>query len=165
MTGTILLAALLALPAPAFSSSPAVEALDGKPQRGLAVTPLRFPDGKTIQVDLAVTPDQREIGLMNRVKLPKDYGMLFVFPYEIRLEFWMKNTLVDLDIIFIDKTGRVTAVHPRVPRSTPETPDEKLARRSGLGQFVLELPSGAAARHKLKVGRFLRFKVTVPVSE
>lgn len=164
MTQTLLLAALLALAAPALSSSPAVETLEGKPQQGLAVTPLRFPDGKTIQVDLAVTPDQREIGLMNRLKLPKDYGMLFVFPYEIRLEFWMKNTLVDLDIIFIDKTGRVTAVHPRVPRSAPDTPDEKLARRAGLGKFVLELPSGAAARRKLRVGQTLQFKVTVPVS-
>ena len=160
----LLAAACLAWAVHAAAASPTVESLNGKPQQGLAVTPLRFPDGKSIQVELAVTPDQREIGLMNRTKLPKEYGMLFVFPKEIRLEFWMKNTLVDLDMVFIDTAGKVTAVHAKVPKSTPETPDELLARRGGLGRFVLELPSGAAARHKLKVGQKLAFKVAVPVS-
>ena len=160
----LLIAAMAAVALPSGASSPTVESLRGRPQQGLAVTPLRFPDGKSIQVELAVTPDQREIGLMNRTKLPKNYGMLFVFPLEMGLEFWMKNTLVDLDMVFIDHAGLVTAVHAKVPRSAPDTPDEKLARRFGRGRYVLELPSGAASRHKVKVGQTLHFKVTVPVS-
>ncbi|MBI5202395.1 MAG: DUF192 domain-containing protein [Elusimicrobia bacterium] len=158
------IAACLALAVPVRASSPVVEELGGKPQQGLAATPLKFPDGKSIKVELAVTPEQREIGLMNRTTLPKDYGMLFVFPVEMRLEFWMKNTFVDLDMVFIDTAGKVTALHPKVPRSYKDTPEEKLARRGGLGRYVLELPSGAAARHKLKVGQTLSFKVSVPVS-
>src|SRR5437762_1153753 len=125
------------------------------PQKGLAKAPLTFPDGKTIRVELAQTPTQREIGLMHRTKLPKDYGMLFVFPQEQGLEFWMKNTLVDLDMVFLDHEGKITALHERVPRSSADTPEDKLARRSGLAQYVLELPSGAGVRHKLKPGQKL----------
>lgn len=159
-----LVLSLVLTPSPAWPSSPAIASLDGQPQQGLPTTTLRFPDGKAIEVELAVTPEQREIGLMNRFKLPNDYGMLFVFPTEQGLEFWMKNTFVDLDMVFIDKKGKVTAVHSRVPRSYPHTPDRELARRGGLGQYVLELPAGAARRRKLKVGQRLAFKITVPVS-
>ncbi|MBI4347538.1 MAG: DUF192 domain-containing protein [Elusimicrobia bacterium] len=164
MKTLVLALSILLPPIPAWPSSSAVALLDGRPQQGLPTTTLRFPDGKAIEVELAVTPEQREIGLMNRLKLPKDYGMLFVFPIEQGLEFWMKNTFVDLDMVFIDTRGKVTAVHPRVPRSYPHTPDEKLARRGGLGRYVLELPAGAAKRRKLKVGQTLKFKITVPVS-
>ena len=149
--------ALPALAAPAPSTAPGAA-----PQSGLARARLKFPDGKTISVDLAATPLQREVGLMNRTKLPKDYGMLFVFPVEQGLQFWMKNTLVDLDMVFIDHEGRVTAFYPRVPRSELDTPEDKLARRSGLAQYVLELPAGAGARHKLKAGQKLRFAVAIP---
>lgn len=165
MNALLYLAVSIALPpAPAWPSGPAVARLDGKPQQGLPTTTLRFPDGRSMSVELAVTPEQREIGLMNRLTLPKDYGMLFVFPIEQGLEFWMKNTFVALDMVFIDRHGKVTAVHPRVPRSYPNTPDHDLARRGGLGQYVLELPAGAAKRRKLRVGQTLDFKITVPVS-
>ena len=149
----------LALAAPALAAdAPA----GSRPQRGLAAAPLTFPDGRTIAVDLAATPLQREIGLMHRTRLARNYGMLFVFPQEQGLQFWMKNTLVDLDMVFLDHEGRITALHERVPRSRPDTPEEKLARRSGLAQFVLELPAGAGARHKLKVGQKLKFAVVIP---
>lgn len=133
-------------------------------QKGLPQAPLTFPDGRTIQVDVAATPLQREVGLMHRVRLPKDYGMLFVFPQEGGLQFWMKNTLVDLDMVFLDRERRITEVHRRVPRSRPDTPEDKLARRSGLAQYVLELPAGAASRHKLRRGQRLEFRVAVPPS-
>ncbi|MBI4425919.1 MAG: DUF192 domain-containing protein [Elusimicrobia bacterium] len=134
------------------------------PQQGLPKLPLTFPNGKTIQVDLAATPAAREIGLMHRRALPRDYGMLFAFPGEQELQFWMKNTLVDLDMVFLDKEGAITALHPRVPRSRVDAPEETLARRSGRGQYVLELPAGAAGRHKLRVGQRLRFALPRPLS-
>lgn len=133
-----------------------------KPSAALPTAPLTFPDGKTITVELAVTPETREYGLMNRVSLPEDYGMLFVFPQEQGLQFWMKNTLVNLDMVFIGKDKRVTEVHQDVPRSAPDTPEANLARRSGPAQYVLELPAGAAARRRLAKGRRLDFDVTIP---
>lgn len=155
-------ACLAVLPAARHEASPRAET--AMAQQGLPTTTLTFPDGKTIEVDLAVTPMQREIGLMNRVKLPRDYGMLFVFPVEQGLQFWMKNTFVDLDMVFLDAEGRVTALHSRVRRSYRDTPEEKLERRSGFGKYVLELPAGAASKRKVKVGKKLRFAITVPVT-
>jgi len=72
--------------------------------------------------------------------------------------FWMKNTFVDLDMIFLDGTKSITVVHHDVPRSKPGDSDESLARRRGSGRYVLELPAGAARRHGLKAGHQLLFE-------
>lgn len=121
---------------------------------------LGFPNGKTILVDLAQTPREQELGLMFRTELPKDYGMLFVFPHEEKLQFWMKNTWVNLDMIFMDKEKRISAIYHDVPRSYPETPEGSVARRGGQGQYVLELPAGASKRYRLKKGQKLTFVIT-----
>ncbi len=123
---------------------------------------MRFPDGTTIQVELALTPQQRWRGLMGRRSIDKDGGMLFVFPEQRWLEFWMKDTWISLDMVFLDKDRRVTAIFERVPRAYPDTPESKLARRSAVGQYVLELPAGAAKRRGLKVGQSLRLEVMIP---
>ncbi|MDP3003960.1 MAG: DUF192 domain-containing protein, partial [Candidatus Azambacteria bacterium] len=60
-----------------------------------------------IRVEFARTPEESQKGLMNRPSLPKDSGMLFVFPDETNRSFWMKNTLIPLDVIFISSKGRV----------------------------------------------------------
>jgi uncharacterized membrane protein (UPF0127 family) len=127
------------------------------PQTGLPTVELAFPDGETIRVDVADDSAEREKGLMFRTELAPDYGMLFVFDREGPLEFWMKNTLVDLDMVFIDAQKRITVVHEWVPRSRLDTPESQLARRAGLARYVLELPAGAAARRGLKPGQTLRF--------
>ena len=129
----------------------------------LPTVPLTFPDGKTITVDIAATPREREIGLMNRKFLPKDYGMLFVFSQEQPLQFWMKNTWVDLDMVFIGRDKKISALYKSVPRSYENTTDDKVARRDGIAQFVLELPKGAANAHHLKKGQKLTFDVTLPL--
>ena len=144
------------------STSLVLVLLAGPAAAALPTAPLTFPDGKTITVEVAATPRDRERGLMDRVKLARDYGMLFVFPTEQPLQFWMKNTWVSLDMVFIDKALRITEVHRNVPRSFPDTPEEKLARRGGLGQYVLEVPAGAAKRRGLKKGQRLKFSVFVP---
>jgi len=84
--------------------------------------------------------------------------MLFVFPQEQALQFWMKNTLADLDMVWISPDKKVTGIHRDVPKSRADTPDEAVARRMGTGKYVLELPAGAALRHKLKVGDNLQFE-------
>ena len=124
--------------------------------------PLGLPSGRIIMVEVADTPEGRERGLMHRRKLAKDYGMLFVFPRPASLGFWMKNTFVSLDIVYLDSSKTVTRVHARVRPSTPRTPDEEIARVSGYGQYILELPAGAAARAGIKEGRALKFEVAIP---
>lgn len=131
-------------------------------EEALRRIPLGLPDGKTITVEVADTPADRERGLMHRRKLPKDYGMLFVFPRPASLGFWMKNTFVSLDIVYLDASKTVTRVHARVRPSTPRTRDEDVARVSGYGQYILELPAGAAKREGIKEGRTLKFEVTIP---
>lgn len=62
-------------------------------------------DGAPLRPELALTPDERSTGLMNRRRAPKD-GMLFVFPQDTTGGFWMKNTLVPLRILFFDARGK-----------------------------------------------------------
>lgn len=133
----------------------------GKAQKAAKQTPLTTPGG-TLIVDVVDTPETREIGLMHRKKLPPKYGMLFVFPFPSRMQFWMKNTLAPLDILFIDSDKKVTGVHENVKASTYKTPDEDVARAAGYGLYVLELPAGGAKRWKLEKDSQLSFDVAIP---
>ncbi len=78
---------------------------------------LHSSDGKAIpvEVDVASTPDQWSRGLMYRTSLPEDSGMLFVFPYPDVRTFWMKNTLIPLDMLFIAANGTVMEIHHAEP--------------------------------------------------
>lgn len=92
-------------------------------------------------VEVARTPQQLEDGLMYRTELADDAGMLFLFPREIDgVKFWMKNTLIPLDMIFIDKEGRVVRVHVN---AKPEDLTPIPAGEPVLA--VLELKGGRAA--------------------
>ncbi len=81
---------------------------------------------------------------MNVRALPPHTGMLFVFSAEGRKSFWMKDTLIDLDIVWLRKDGTVTSVAARVPHSERATPEDRVATREGDGAYVLELPAGEA---------------------
>ena len=150
--------ALTASAAPA--ASPAAAAC--KPQKVAKKAALTFPDGKIISANVVDTPQSREIGMMCLTKLKSDYGMLFAFPQEMDLNFWMKNTLVSLDIVWIGADKKVTVVHDHMKKSTVDTPDDKVAVAAGRGQYVLELPAGAAAKRSLKTGDQLAFEVSIP---
>jgi uncharacterized membrane protein (UPF0127 family) len=158
-------AIVLALSLSASAAAPA-----GRPAAAAACEPqhiqkkarLGLPGGKSITVDVADAPDTRETGLMCVKKLPKDYGMLFVFPNEMGLGFWMKHTLVSLDILWIGADKKLTNIAPRLKASKVDTPDDKVARAGGRGQYVLELAAGEAKRRGLKVGDALDFDVAIP---
>ncbi|MDE2573581.1 MAG: DUF192 domain-containing protein [bacterium] len=105
-----------------------------------------------LSVQVAANPAQREQGLMNVRELPPRTGMLFVFPRESGWSFWMKNTLIDLDMVWIDKRGVVTSVAARVPHASPQTPDERIPVRDGYGAYVIELPAGEAHEDGLMEG-------------
>ncbi len=107
-------------------------------------------DGQTFHLELAATPEIRQRGLMFRPEIPHDGGMLFAFPYAEVQEFWMGHCLVDIDVIYLDPRGRVTATHhmPAEPLKRPTETEEEYAERmpsysSRLpAQFVIELQGG-----------------------
>ena len=151
----------LALTASA-SPAPTPDAASCTPQKVAKRAALTFPDGRTIRANVVDTPQSREIGMMCLTKLRRDYGMLFVFPQEMDLNFWMKNTLVSLDMVWIGADKKVTVIHEHMKKSTVDTPDDKVAVAGGRGEYVLELPAGAAARRHLKAGDALKFDVAIP---
>ncbi len=105
-----------------------------------------------VRVEVARTPEQRERGLMDRSRLDPDAGMIFVFEDTARHAFWMKNTLIPLDMLFIGDDGRVAAVVERRPL-TLESSDGGVDSR-----YVLEVNGGWAAAHGVAVGDRVRFE-------
>ena len=95
-----------------------------------------------IEVEVADTPDAREIGLMNREKLGKDSGMLFDFGTTRTVDMWMKNTLIPLDMLFLDETGRVVRIGANAQPLSLE-----LISSGQPVRYVLEINGGAAARY------------------
>jgi uncharacterized membrane protein (UPF0127 family) len=85
-------------------------------------------------------------------RLRPQHGMIFVFDVDSVQEFWMKNTLVPLDMVWVASDGTVTHVAANVPASTSATPDENVARRRGSGRYVIELPGGEAALDGIRTG-------------
>jgi uncharacterized membrane protein (UPF0127 family) len=125
---------------PARSAAPALGTID--------VSAPKAP----LHLALALDDQTRELGLMCVTRLHAHAGMLFAFARDDTWEFWMKRTLVPLDMVWLDASGRVTGVAANVPASTVTTPDAAVARRSGHGRYVVELPAGEAKPDGLLLG-------------
>jgi len=108
----------------------------------------------TLRLAVAETDARRERGLMGVTAIPPGEGMLFVFPYssDRRLDFWMKDTLVPLDMVFLLADGTISKIAASVPATKPGTPDARIARRSGIGVYVIELRAGGAGAAGLQPG-------------
>ncbi len=106
-------------------------------------------DGETLtySVEVAITPEQITRGLMFRRELPKNHGMLFLFEEVAPRNFWMKNTLIPLDIIFIKPTGDILHIHPMAK-------PHDLSQISSLGpvKAVLEINGGEATENGIFIG-------------
>ena len=81
--------------------------------------------------------------------------MLFVFPTDDQHEFWMKRTLVPLDMVWVGGDGTVRSVAAQVPASALDTPDDRVALRGGRGRYVIELRAGEAAADGIVPGAHL----------
>jgi len=110
----------------------------------------------TVAVEVADTPDTRARGLMYRKDLAADAGMLFVFPNETEQRFWMKNTPLPLDMIFIGADRRIVGI---VPDTRPFTTNPLGV--DALSQYVLEVHAGFSAKHGIAAGDRVDF-VRVP---
>jgi len=131
------------------SSPGAATANEGAPAATLTAVPLRIAtakDRQTISVEVAVSEAEQEQGLMHRTTLPPDHGMLFPFAMPRMASFWMKDTPLPLDLIFIRPDGTIEAILPGKPNDlTPISGNDPVSA-------VLEIAGGEARRRGIAVG-------------
>ena len=141
----------------------AVSACHGAPKSADAVTPsapagprVVLPSGAVYAVEVVRTPEEQAQGLMFRESLPERTGMLFLFRDAAPHQFWMKNTMIPLDIVWLDDSGRVVFVSANTPpcRSDP-CPNYGPAVPT---PTVLEIAGGMAAKEKVTVGSTIRLE-------
>ena len=107
--------------------------------------------GMEIMVEIADDDAERAKGLMFRESLPRDEGMLFVYESERRLSFWMRNTLIPLDVAYIDSQGRIVDIQTMEPR------DETSHWSASDAQYALEMNAGWFADNGVGVGALVEF--------
>lgn len=131
LLGALFFVAVLACPAGA--ASPAA-----------AAGPVVTLDGHLFAVEIAITPAEQEHGLMDRTSMAADHGMLFVFPDSQPRTFWMKNTLIPLDMLFFDANRHLVAIQAE---AQPCKADPcQLYPSNTPARYVLELNAGTAAK-------------------
>ncbi|GAB5548437.1 MAG: DUF192 domain-containing protein [Sandaracinaceae bacterium] len=136
-------------PTPPVRATPTPEA--DAPSARVVLEPEGAPPVE-VRVEVADTPAARQRGLMFRRHMPRDAGMLFIFPRAEPRSFWMRNTFLALDILFIGADRRVVGV---VEHASPLTDDSRAVEADS--QYVLEVHAGFARTHSLSTGTPVRF--------
>lgn len=116
--------------------------------------------GRLFALELALTDEQHRRGLMDRAWLEPDGGMLFVYPYEQQLSFWMANCLIDLDLICLDDRGRIVALHSMSAEPLQRRGESQWDYHNRLPRYVsrrparyaIELRAGMIDQLKLDIG-------------
>jgi uncharacterized protein len=116
-----------------------------------------LPGGKVIRAEIASTQAQVEHGLMFRTSLAPDRGMLFVFSKEEALTFWMFQTLIPLDMIWMDSNKHIVEISENTPPCKTEAAQCPQYGGHEPALFVLELNAGSVAKYHLKTGDVLQF--------
>lgn len=102
-----------------------------------------------IKIDLEIADNEyeRELGLMKRVDMKENLGMLFIFPDEKNRSFWMRNTLISLDMIFINANKEIVTIHKNTTRLSDQSyPSTNPA------MYVVEVIAGFTDKHNIQVG-------------
>lgn len=148
----LLTLAVLAPPAAAWAQAPA-EPTGPQPQlpKERLVIVTRSGQQHAFTVEIATIPTQQEVGEMFRTSVPADGGMLFVWPQPQDSQMWMKNTLVPLDMVFIDADGKIRSIaEDTTPRSLA------VIDSNGPVKATLELQGGITAKLGITVGDTVR---------
>ena len=106
-----------------------------------------------IDIEIADNDSRREVGMMGRPAMDELKGMLFVFDEEFYASFWMKNCVLSLDMIFINKAGSIVTIHKN---TTPFSEENYTATAPTL--LVLEVNAGFTDRHNISVGDRITWK-------
>lgn len=123
-----------------------------KPYRTVLPTVKLQLGDRSYTLEVADSDETRTTGLMRRDFMPDDHGMIFVFNREQNLAFWMKNTRIPLDIVYLDQGGRIVSIKSMKPHAIDSTPTDAPA------QYAIELNKGQADAAGLKTG----MKVNLP---
>ena len=99
----------------------------------------------------AVTPAERQLGLMYRQSMPANQGMLFSFPKVDTYSIWMKNTYISLDLIFLDTNYKVVDTKENLPILSEKKHTSKIKHK-----HILELNAGSVKRFGIKIGQVLK---------
>jgi len=126
------------------------------PSTGAVVVVESGGHSQAVEVEVADDDAKRQRGLMYRKELAEDRGMIFVFEDESPHAFWMKDTLIPLDMIFIDGQQRVSGI---VTRAQPLSLERRMG---GVSRYVLEVAGGWAARHGVRAGDRVRIEGLAP---
>ena len=131
-------------PAPAAKSAPSPRVI--------------LPDKFAVDVEIAADDPTREQGLMFRDHLADDKGMIFLFAQNGVYPFWMKNTLIPLDMIWIDDAKKVVTVASNVPPCKADPCPSFPPNGPAPARYVLETAAGVAAKHQVEVGKTLQME-------
>lgn len=105
-----------------------------------------------IEIEIAETEQKTQQGLMYRKSMDENKGMLFIFPIAANHAFWMKNTYISLDILFVDKDRNIIKIHKNtIPLSTKDLPSE------GPTMFVVEVVAGYTDKFGIKEGDMINY--------
>lgn len=108
-----------------------------------------------IDIQIAQTDFDRELGLMYRKSMQENQGMLFVFPSETIQTFWMRNTFIPLDMVFINSNKQIVTI-----RNATKTLSDQTYASTAPAQYVLEVNEGFCKKFGIKVGDKISWKVT-----
>jgi len=105
-----------------------------------------------IQVAVVDTEQERNMGLMDVYDMPMDRGMLFIFDRMAPLSFWMANTPLSLDILFLDADKRIVTIHANTPPFS-----EQNFESTGMAMYAVEVNAGFCLQHDIRVGMKVAF--------
>lgn len=134
-----------------FFSNTALASKAGSSKAGL----IRFENGKSVGVEIASSEEDKSVGLMYRERLEENTGMLFVFGYEEKYAFWMKNMNFALDMIWVDSSFRIVDI----TRNAEPCREERCGTYSpsGRAKYVIEVNSGFSESNGIKIGQRVYF--------
>jgi uncharacterized protein len=107
----------------------------------------------SIDIEIADNEAKREVGMMGRTEMEERQGMLFVFEEEFIASFWMRNTILSLDMIFANKQGKIVTIH----KNTKPFSDDNYSA-TGLTLYVLEVNAGFTDKYGIKEGDMITWK-------
>lgn len=118
----------------------------------LSIISANKPSPVSLDIEVADDEEERMRGLMDRLNLPENTGMLFIFPNEEPRSFWMKNTFISLDIIYINSQKEIVSIQKYTqPKTTYSIPSEKPA------MYVLEVNAGFTDKNGIALGDKIAF--------
>ena len=127
------------------------------PETGAAGASEALIAGQVFQLEIAATQEERARGLMGQQRIPDNYAMLFVYEDERRLSFWMKGTLIPLDILFLDSNGVVVDVQTMTPQIGASDGELIVYTSARPARYAMEMKAGLAEALGVKPGAVVVF--------